>query len=404
MRKLPSPHCLLLAGLIAASGCQCADSDPGWALYEDFGFGVDVGPDLPLAPDMGMLPDPPREPEEIAVDVPLSHALNERTALAVDEQGTVYLGYHACRTRACEQVDLTLGRRARGGDWTFETVKEQRGTFGIDVAVPEEVVAAFLDPTDNTFKVARRLGVDAWEFRALGVRRTGPSDGLDITADAERMFVTFANERGDPVSLFAMEDGVWRAAPTLDIGHASAAYERGLGSDDAGNLYLVHQQGDDPSPWGVARYSMRDGEWKERTYYQELPRPRPSSLVVTSDGQLCIAGDINFGRVTITCGDMTHLERKRWEFDEHVALGAGGYSSMLEGSDGALYVAYPSDSNTQLRLARKPADSDAWTIETVFEKNAYGVSTIIDSQNLLVISYYTCGSLNCSLEVISRRQ
>lgn len=394
--------------LLATSSCQCADENPGWELYEDIGLAEDLPApveDLPDAPpDLPPLTDTGWQPEEIVDNIPLSHALNERTSLAVDSAGTVYLGFHRCQTRDCDQVDLTMARRARGGQWTYETVKRQRGTFGIEVANPEQVVAAFLDHTDNTFKVAKRSGANLWEFNALGVRRTGPSDGLDITPDADRMFVTFANERGDPVSLFVHSQDEWRALQTLDIGEASAAYERGLASDNQGNLYLVHRGGPEPSPWGVARYSLRDGEWRERTYYQDMPRPRPSSLVVTRERKLCIAGDVANLWLTVTCGDMTNLERERWQLEEEVALGAGGYSSMLEGTDGSLYVAYPSQSNTALRLARKRPDSNRWNAETVFEKNAYGVSTIIDHDDLLMISYYTCGLQNCSLEVISRVQ
>ena len=170
-----------------------------------------------------------------------------------------------------------------------------------------------------------------------------------------------------------------------------------------GNLYLVHRNGAFGSPWGLARYSLRDGEWKERVYFERTPRPRPSSFVVTRNGQLCIAGDTDNRSLVVTCGDMLDLERHRWDLDEDVALGAGGYSSMLEGSDGSLYVAYPTNNNTALRLAKKAPD-DTWSFQTVFEKNAYGVSTIIDSRDLLVISYYTCGTQNCSLEVISRPQ
>lgn len=200
-----------------------------------------------------------------------------------------------------------------------------------------------------------------------------------------------------------LAQGEWRGLENLDIGDASAAYERGLGSDDQGNMYLVHRNGPFGSPWGLARYNLRDGEWKERTYFERTPRPRPSSFVVKRDGKLCIAGDTNNLHLVVTCGDMTDLERDRWDLDEEVALGSGGYSSMLEGSDGSLYVAYPTDGNTELRLAKKDP-SDTWSFDTVFEKNAYGVSTIIDSRDLLVISYYTCGAQNCSLEVISRPQ
>lgn len=396
---------LAVAALLTVSSCTCSDPNEGWQFQEDFELPPPpvVIPDIGADVDFALPPDADWVPEEIVENVPLSHALNERTSLAVDANGTVYLGFHRCTTRDCNDVDLVIARRARGRDWTFETVKPQRGTFGIEVANPEEVVAAFLDPTDNTFKVARRLAPGDFEFRTMGVRRTGISDGLDITPDGERMFVTFANERGDPVSLFVLAQGDWRGLQSLDIGDASAAYERGLGSDDQGNLYLVHRNGSFGAPWGLARYSLRDGEWKERTYYRREPRPRPSSFVVTRDGELCIAGDVNDWELVVTCGDMVDLERNRWDLGEDVALGAGGYSSMLEGRDGSLYVAYPSQGNTQLRLAKKAPD-DTWTFETVFEKNAYGVSTIIDSRDLLMISYYTCGPTNCTLETISRPQ
>lgn len=393
----------LIALAATLSNCTCSDPNPGWEFAEDFGLTEPDPPieDMPVSEDFEQPPDM-WEPTEVVSNIPLSHALNERTSLAVDQNGTLYLGYHSCTSRDCADVDLVIARRPRGGDWTHETVKPQRGTFGIEVANPEEVVAAFLDPIDNTFKVARRLAPNDFELRTLGVRRTGISDGLDITPDGERMFVTFANERGDPVGLFVLAQGEWRGLQNLDIGDASAAYERGLGSDGQGNLYLVHRNGSLGAPWGLARYSLRDGEWKERVYY-ERDSLRPSSFVVKRDGQLCIAGDINNASLTVTCGDMLDLERSRWDLDENVALGAGGYSSMLEGSDTSLYVAYPTNNNTELRLAKKAPDDD-WSFQTVFEKNAYGVSTIIDSRDLLVMSYYTCGGQNCTLEVTSRPQ
>ncbi len=394
---------IAIAMAMMVSNCTCSDPNPGWEFEEDFELTSPPPPieDMPVSEDFTMPPDM-WEPIEVVTNVPLSHALNERTSLAVDSNGTLFLGYHACTSRDCSAVDLVIARRARGQDWTFETVKRQRGTFGIEVANPEEVVAAFLDPTDNTFKVARRLAANDYELRTLGVRRTGVSDGLDITPDGERMFVTFANERGDPVSAFVLAQGEWRALQNLDIGDASAAYERGLGSDGQGNLYLIHRNGTFGAPWGLARYSLRDAEWKERTYFEQTPRPRPSSFVVKRNGELCIAGDNNSSLV-VTCGDMFDLERDRWNLAENVALGAGGYSSMLEGSDGSLYVAFPSDGNTRLRLARKSPEDD-WDFQTVFDKNAYGVSTVIDSRDLLVMSYYTCDAANCSLEVISRPQ
>lgn len=400
---------LLLTSI--ATSCRCGDEHPGWQLYEDVSLREDVAnvEDLTVVEDFGVdLPaetDAGWQPEEVVEDVPIDHALNERTSLAVDDDGTLFLGYHRCVDENCGEVDLVVARRARGASrFTHETVKRQRGTFGIAVANPEEVVAAFLDPTDNTFKVSRRLGPNEWEFRALGVRRTGVSDGLDLAPDADRMFVTFANERGDPVSLFVLAQEQWRALASLDIGEASAAYERGLASDNQGNLYLTHRRGPDPSPWGVARYSLAAGEWTDRIYYEQTPRPRPSSMLVTDSRRICIAGDVDFRWLTITCGDMTNLERDRWQLDEEVALGAGGYSSMLEGTDGSLYVAYPSQDNTLLRLAEKPADSDVWSAQTVIERNAFGVSTIIDDADLLVISYYTCEGGRCSLQIVSQRQ
>lgn len=397
--------------LFASSSCQCSDNDPGWELYEDVELREDVGPppadvgfDLPEPVDMF---DPPDEwvPEEIVENVPLTHALNERTSLAVDENGTIFLGYHACASQQCDEVYLTIARKARGRGWTYERVKRQEGTFGIDVARPEEVVAAFLDPTDNSFKVARRISPNQYEFRSFAVRRTGRGDGLDIAHDADRMFATFANERGDPVSLFVLSQNQWRGLETLDIGaDASAAYERGLAADGQGNLYLIHRGGPFGSPWGLARYSLTEGAWLERTYYDGIVRPRPSSFLIREEtGELCIAGD-TATELVVTCGDMDDLARNRWSLGETVALGSGGYSSMLEGSDGSLYVAYPVGGNTELRLARKAPNDDIWTFETVFEKNAYGVSTVIDKDDLLVISYYTCGAQNCSLEVISRPQ
>ena len=400
---------LLACTLLVGCG-DCSDRADGWDLNETFdsgGFrtpGLDLGftiPDATIDPpdeggavlDLGWMPEP------VVPSVPAQRALNDRTALAVDDDGTIWLGYHACNNPNCSDVDLALAYKERGGVWQFERVKPQDGTFGIDVAIAGQPVSAFLDPTDDTFKAAVRVAPNQYEFHTFPVARTSVSDGLDIARDGDRVFITFANTQGDPVSLFVYSRGEYRPLANLDIGNAQAALERGLRADGRGNLFLLHRRGRNQD-WGVARYRLEAGTWDARTYYTpEYDPQHPSSLVVTTEGDVCISGDQNT-QLALTCGDMEGLTAKTIEVYDGEFF--NGYSSMVQGTDGTLYVAYNNLDN-DLRLAKLRTDGST-EIETVFVGETYGVSTAIDKDNLLVISYYTCAAGNCRLEVLSRPQ
>ncbi len=399
---------ILIVFLVLLTGCSnCEDRAVGWDLQEelpedrlnnvpingdpiliDAGFEVDLGGP---AVDMGWVP------EEVVPDVSFQRALNDRTSLAVDDDGTIWLAYHSCPTQQCLDVQLSMAYKRRGGVWQFEDIKRQDGTFGVNVAVPNEPIVAFLDPTDNTFKAARRVADGEYEFHRFPVTRTGVSDGFDLTPDGERMFFTYANTQGDPVRLFVFSRGEYLSLPNLDIGNAQAALERGLGADGQGNLYLVHRRGRNQD-WGVAVFSLEQSAWLGTQYYGGFDPEHPSSLVVWPSGMACIAADDN-SRLAVTCGDLMDLDS-----DIRVAQGErlAGYSSMVGGQDGTLYVAY-NDSNDDLRLAKFRADGSI-EVETVFVGETYGVSTAIDADDLLVISYYTCTNGSCRLEVISRPQ
>lgn len=392
--------------LIPLQGCTCVDEPDLWEFEErleepDVGVDAASEPDL-VESDAGFV----REPSDDTVvdNVPRSFAGRERTSLAVDDAGTVWLGYHRCIDLGCDQTMLAIAHRRRGQDWVYEDVQRQSGTFGIDIAQNDRVVGAYLSPLDNTFKVARRTGSNDFEIRTLGVRRTGPSDGLDIARDDDRIFVTFANER-DPVSTFVLEDGAWSPQERLEVRDASAAYERGLRADGNGNLFLVHQDGRN-HPFGLAQFSLAENRWVERTYFDDMML-RPSSLVVTSSGELCMSSHVSslsssspYGHIGFTCGDMDELEQ---ELETFPAEETTDYSSMLEGTDGTLYIAFNDAGRDALRLGKR-TPGGAWTFEDVYRGTTYGVSTVIDKDDLLIISFYDCDGSTCSLQVITRPQ
>jgi hypothetical protein len=402
---------IAVLGLISSQGCTCLDDPEPWTFEErlddpdaagDAAIDADVGED---ASDMEVEPPIPGPSDETVVEgVPREFAGRERTSLAVDDRGTVWLGYHRCIDDFCDRTMLTLANRRRGESWRYEDIQEQRGTFGVDVAVNGRPVAAYLSPLDNTFKVARRTaGVEKFEVRTLGVRRTGPSDGLDLARDGDRIFVTFANQQ-DPVSTFVLEDGAWSVVDSLDVRDASAAYERGLRADGDGNLFLVHQGGTG-QPFGIAQFSLERDEWIDRTYYADSTL-RPSSLVVTRDKRLCMAGHVAdfsgnpYGFIGFSCGDMSDLAQ---EFQTFRGEPTTDYSSMLEGNDGTLYVAFNDASRAALRLGRRFTDG-TWQFEDIYDGTTFGVSTVIDKDDLLIISFYDCDGPRCDLKVITRPQ
>lgn len=418
--------------LLPLSACNCEDdtgADP-WELTEpwpDMALPPDMAmePDLDMAPDLDLAPDlfeepdlPPPPPDippeipwekEVVAEVPRSQALNDRTSLGVGEDGTVWLGYHPCDDDQCIVSWLAVAiDRPDGQDWTIERVAEQRGTFGLDVHVNEPWVA-YLDEVNNQFRVARRnlsgRGPQAWTKIPMPVDFTGPYDGLDLTHDDDFIYVTFASELDRPVELFAFDkrpgadSSEYIQLSSLDVGAASAALERGLQADGKGNLFLVHREGD-TGPYGVARFRLRDNIWDRQAYFGD-PGIVVSSMVARENGDICMSNTVPDGLfadgyLEMTCGKMNDLRRGLWRHqDESVS----SYSSLIEGTDGSLIIAYNAGGNTELRVARRYPDG-TWDIRTVFDGSSYGVSTALDTQNRLLISYYTCSRNRCTLELL----
>jgi hypothetical protein len=76
---------------------------------------------------------------------------------------------------------------------------------------------------------------------------------------------------------------------------------------------------------------------------------------------------------------------------------------MLEGNDGTLYVAFNDSSRNALRMGRRFTDG-TWQFEDIYDGTTFGVSTVIDKDDLLIISFYDCDGARCSLKVITRPQ
>src|SRR5690606_32120858 len=147
--------------------------------------------------------------------------------------------------------------------------------------------------------------------------------------------------------------------------------ERGLRADNQFNLYLVHRRSQFGT-YGIARYSLAENAWTERSY---LPDDHQvSSLLIRRNGELCMSSTNAANQLIVTCGDMQNLTRERKVFTgERVTY----FSSMVEGSDGTLFVAYHNQDNNHLRVARRTHNGQ-WTTETAFSANAYGVSTAVN--------------------------
>lgn len=412
--------------VLPLGACDCddnADAEP-WELTEPWPKDMAMAPDLALEPDMA--PDM-REPEpdmrepvvippeedwerEVVDEVPRTQALNDRTSLDVGEDGTIWLGFHPCEDQTCGESWLGVAQRGPGADgWDVERVAPQRGTFGL-VVYEEQPWAAYLDERNDQFRVAQRVGPggpSGWLKEPMPVEFTGRYDGLDLTHDDRRMYVTFASDWSDaPVDLFARDmtraGAEWIELSKLDVYEASAALERGLQADNRGNLFLVHRDGP-TGPYGVARYRLEDNLWDRQAYFPDT-NVIVSSMVAREDGDICMSSTVNSGGLLgdgfleLSCGPINDLRRDVWRFPSETV---SSYSSLIEGRDGSLIIAFNAGGNTELRVARRYPDG-TWDFRTVFESSSYGVSTAISLQNRLLISYYTCESDRCTLEMLSQ--
>ncbi|MBA2662365.1 MAG: hypothetical protein H0U74_08715 [Bradymonadaceae bacterium] len=429
---LPRRFVVLCFALFPLAGCDCSDQYNAnrWEFYEPFGPDAqleldagpiladdvvvieDVGPDVPYVWDVPLIeeeiwvaPDVPREvpweegtwtPQVVDSNFSFNHALNDRTSLVVDEDGTMWLGYHSCPDRACSAAQLTVGRRPVGGSWSFENIQRHEGIFGLEVIDAEQPIVVYPDPFDNVLKVAMRQGRNRWDIESLPVRGGG-YDGFDVTRDRARFYVSFASRLSSTVEFFAYNtadnNALWRRLPSLPNAH-SAAFERGLGADNAFNLYLVHRR-EENGPYGLARYSLASNEWSEKKYFGD--NSLVSSFVIRRNGELCMSSTTG-NNLVVTCGDMSNLARSRRVFsDQRVTY----YSSMLEGKDGTLFVAYHGLDRNDLRVARR-THTGQWTTEVALNSEAYGVSTAINHNDEIAISYYSCASSICSVQVLEK--
>ncbi|MFU8802896.1 MAG: hypothetical protein ACNA8W_03710 [Bradymonadaceae bacterium] len=421
------PHWFFLCALLLPlANCTCADEDDYiWTFYEPFeeeDVYVGVDTPAPMWPDIveedvdrpleDILQTPDAEEEEILdpreweegewttetidEEFAFSHALNERTSLVVDSRGTLWLGYHACDDRQCSSPRLVVGRKPIDGEWTYETIQNHRGLFGLQVIRSEEPIAVYVDDRDQSFKVAMRKGPNHWEIQRIDVGRAGLYDGFDVTNDRTRFYLSFASSESTSVDFFvynvAANQPYWRRLPSLPQAY-SAAMERGLGADNSFSLYLVHRQSRFGS-YGVAHYNLGQQRWDERVYFDHSDTV--SSFVVRRNDQLCLSHERG-GNLAVSCGNMDDLSRETTLFREPIS----GYSSMIEGRDGSLFVAFHGRENTSMRVARGDARR-GWAVETAFQGSSYGISTAINHHDQLAMAFYTCPGSLCSLRVLQK--
>jgi hypothetical protein len=440
---MKSRHILIAACLLllATSSCQCQDDDIGgpWEIAQGFdieerGIDADSGPDVADVDDVQDVPDepdtedvedvediedtedirevldaepdtPPPNPWE-PEDVPFEHALTDRTEMVIDDDGTFWIAFHSCDQPSCENATLSVARRPVGGDWTFEDIEPHRGIFGIDVIEPGRPLVVFPQQRDASLKAATRVGASSWEIRRLPVRRSvGRGSGFDLTQDGQRFYVTYADEGAPEVELFSKaantSPGAFVRRDSLQAQDPQAAMGRGLRADTAGSAYLVHRN-DNVGAYGISRYDFGIDRWPQSSYLQTLGDQFVHSLWITQDFQLCMSGGLN-GHLVVTCGTTFDLEqRSKQFFGQDIARRHP--SSIIEGDDGTLYIAFNPDGNTELRVAKLPPGGDFqndWEFVTVFDGPSFGVSTAIDRFGNLAISFYTCTAQDiCSMKLV----
>ncbi len=435
---MTSHRLLWLFLLLPLASCDCSDAAlERWDFYEPYPEDIahldDADPILDTSPledaldefdiDMDAEPEPPDAwiPPDIERDTDWNqgewtaeivddnfspnHALNDRTSLIVDELGTMWLGYHSCANSFCTTPQLTVANRFiqpitnTNDPWQYESVQQPHsGIFGLEVIQPDAPIAVYPDPRDNQLRVAHRSPINGvWQIRSLNLIGAG-NDGFDVTRDRARFYVSFANSRTSTVDFLVYNSAAaaprWQRLPQL-TGAYSAAYERGLRADNQFNLYLVHRRSQFGT-YGIARYSLAENAWTERSY---LPDDHQvSSLLIRHNGDLCMSSTNAASQLIVTCGDMQNLTRERKVFSgERVTY----FSSMVEGSDGTLFVAYHNQDNNHLRVARRTHNGQ-WTTETAFSANAYGVSTAVNHREEIALSFYTCQAARCSVQVLEK--
>ncbi len=429
---------LILCAFVAVlpfSGCNCEDAyQSGWELHDQMNWPdadaadaqadaadvwdaapdvADAGPDvMDAAVEEDAAPDvEPWQPEEVEPAVPMSQALTDRTSLAVDPRGTLWLGYHACADAQCSRPMLRVVHKPVGGQWSGEDIRQHDGIFGVSVIEPNRPIVAFPDSLDNTYKVAMRQADGSWRLHTFPVERStsSRSDGFDVTNDGTSYYISFAPLGAPQVEFYGYDltqtSPRWRRLNPLGIQDPQAAMERGLRADQGDSVYLVNEDGRG-GVYGVYRYDEALDRWPQSASLHSYTDLFVHSLVLTSNFQLCMSGNYNSsrnynnGHLLVTCGSMYDLTQQVKSFpSQHLA--PDHPSSIIEGNDGTLYVAFIPDGNGELRVASRAPDSDRWTIETVYDGPSYGVSTAIAKSGDLVMSFYTCNDAQrCSLKVL----
>ncbi|QDG51056.1 hypothetical protein FIV42_10015 [Persicimonas caeni] len=417
---------LTIAAVLPLSGCNCHDEfESGWDLQSDLEFPEDAGvdvtadvepdiadawdapPDLVDTVDVADEPDaPPVEPwqPEVVESVSRTHALTDRTSLAVDPDGTLWLGYHECNTLGCDNPTLKVVHKPVGGEWAGERIRAHEGIFGVSVIEPQKPIVVFPDTLEDTYKAAMRQPDGSWRFHTFPVdrSRTPRYDGFDVTNDGKSYFVSFAPQDAQRVEFYAYDTTAsrpqWRRKAPLEVTNPQAAMERGLRADNGDSVYLVNQSGQS-GVYGVYRYDEEVDAWPQSVELEQLTSTFVHSLFITADYRLCMSGNYQ-DDLLVTCGSMFDLTGETRLFRGE-RLAYGHPSSIIEGTDGTLYVAFNPDGNDELRVARRDVVTGTWTVETVFDGPSYGVSTAIAQSGDLVISFYTCDDTDrCSLNVL----
>ncbi|MFB6264125.1 MAG: hypothetical protein ABEL76_10950 [Bradymonadaceae bacterium] len=230
-----------------------------------------------------------------------------------------------------------------------------------------------------------------------------------MTQDGRRFFVTFAADSSQRVRLFSHRENTpfsrWKTRRQLRADDPQAAMARGLRADSGDSVYLVHQNNDvgRDGRYGVARYDKKDDRWPNRAYFgSENDGARVHSFALTSSFELCLSSRLR-GNLLVTCGTMVDLDRERKFFDNQ-SLSRRYPSSIVEGADGTLYVAFSPGDNSELKVAIRSPDG-SWSVERVFGGSTFGISTAIDRTGDLVLTFYTCAGAGdgCSLKIIRER-
>lgn len=403
--------------LLPFAGCQCSDEVPAgpWSFDGPDALGPDV--DDPPPPedtddfppeDVGDITIDAWQPEDVVSDVKCENALDDRTSLIVDREGTTWVAFHKYRSDDCEgRPTLVVARKPVGGTWVEEDIQPHAGIFGINSIEPGNPVVVYPDARNprrtsqtgsGTFRAAHREGPRDWRVRELdiGNQVVETGDGFDVTEDGDSFWATFAKDNGQMVRLYEYDttapNAEWNGRNPLPIADPRPAVARGLRAGPDDGVYLVFREdsnADPPPPFGVAKYDKSIDRWTDRALLEDVDRQtRTHSLVLRNQGGICLANrHLTAEYLLVTCGTMDDLDRDQQHFRTET-IPEWRPASITEGNDGTLYVAFHPPTEDELRLAkREPGES--WSTQTIYDRAASGVSTAIDQTGDLVLAFYT---------------